>query len=108
MIQIYELATTSGETTLGAWSTTTNRISGALLKHVFIDFGDSACSFDTKLTDSYGRELIHIQSSDTILNETYDLPLRGYYTITVSNVTMTTCAAATTSFMLRFAAQDVF
>lgn len=108
MVQIYELATTGGYTTSGAWSVDTNRISGGLLKHLFIDFGDNTGSFDTKLIDDKGRELIHLQSNVTILNKTYDLPLRGVYTIVVSNVALTTCVTATTSFAFRFAAQDVF
>lgn len=108
MVQIYEFATTGGVTTAGAWSTSTNRIAGGLLKHLFIDFGGNTGSFDTKLIDDKGRELIHLQSTNTILNRTYDLPLRGVYTIVVSNVTLTTCVTADTSFLFRFAAQDVF
>lgn len=101
-VQIYELATTGGSTASGYFACNTNKITGALLKHLFIDFQNNTTSFQVKLIDNKDRNIIYLNSCNTVINRTYDVPLKGIYTLVVSNATVDT------AFKLRFAAQDVF
>lgn len=100
-IQLYEIANTGGTTASGYFSVNTVKIGGALLKHVFVDFGDTTSNFEFKLIDNKDRNIIYINSCSTVLNRSYDIPLKGIYTIILSNST------ADANFKLRFAAQDV-
>ena len=101
-VQIYESATSSGTTASGYFAFNTLNIRDGLLKHVFVDFGDTDTQFELKLTDNRNRNIIYLNSCDTVLNRSYDLPVKGIYTIVVSNATVDT------AFKLRFAAQDVY
>lgn len=101
MIQIYEMANTGGTTASGFFATNTVRITGAILKHVFFDFGETDCDFEFKMIDNNDRNIIYINSCDTVLNRSYDIPLKGIYTVIVSNAT------ADANFKMRVAAQDV-
>ena len=100
-IQIYEMANTGGTTASGYFAVNTVKISGALLKHVFVDFGDTSCDFEFRMIDNNDRNIIYINSADTVLNRSYDIPVKGIYTVIVSNAT------ADANFKLRVAAQDV-
>lgn len=101
-VQIYEMAQSSGTTASGYWAGNTLRIGGAVLKHVYVDFGNTDTQFEFKLIDNKDRWLVYLNSCDTILNRNYDLPVNGIYTVIISNAT------ADTAFKLRLAAQDVF
>jgi hypothetical protein len=101
-VGIYEIADSSGTTASGYWSANTIKIVGALLKHVFVDFGDTSTWFEFKLTDNRNRDIIYLNSCNTVLNRSYDVPLRGIYTYTISNAT------SDTAFKIRIASQDVF
>jgi hypothetical protein len=101
-VQLYELATSGGTTASGYFAVNTVKINGALLKHIFIDFENTTTQFEFKLIDNRDRNIIYINSCNTVLNRSYDIPLKGIYTLVVSNATVDT------AFKLRFAAQDVF
>jgi hypothetical protein len=101
-VQIYEIADTGGTTASGYWANNTIRINGALLKHVFVDFQNNATNFDFKLVDNKDRNIIYLSTCQTVLNRSYDIPLRGIYTYMISNATVDT------AFKIRIAAQDVF
>jgi hypothetical protein len=101
-VQIFEIADTGGTTASGYWAANTIRIGGALLKHLFVDFGNTQTWFEFKLTDNKNRDIIYLNSCNTVLNRQYDVPLRGIYTYAISNATVDT------TFKIRFAAQDVF
>ena len=101
-VQIYELGTTGGTVASGYFACNTNRLNDAQLKHIFVDFGDNDTQFEFKLIDNKDRNIIYLNSCDTVLNRSYDLPVRGIYTIVLSNATVDT------AFKLRFAAQDVY
>ena len=101
MIKIYELGTTGGTTASGYFAVNTNRINDAILQHVFVDFGDNTTQFEFKLIDNKDRNIIYLNSCDTVLNRSYNLPVRGIYTLAISNATVDT------AFKLRFACQDV-
>lgn len=100
-VGIYELGTTGGTTASGYWAGNTNSIYAALLKHILIDFGGNTVNFEFKLIDNKNRNLIYLNSCRTVMNREYDLPVRGIYTIVVSNATVDT------AFKLRFACEDV-
>lgn len=100
-IGIYELGTTAGTTASGYWAGNTNSIFAALLKHIYVDFGDTDVNFEFKLVDNKNRNIIYLNSCDTVLNREYDLPVKGIYTMIVSNAT------ADATFKLRFACEDV-
>lgn len=102
MVQIYEVADTGGVTASGFYAANTHKITGALLKHVFVDFLDNTTQFEFKLIDNKNRNVIYLSSCNTILNRSYDLPVKGIYTYVISNATVDT------NFLLRLAAQDVF
>lgn len=101
-VQIYEIATTGGSTASGYFAVNTVKIQGAILKHIFVDFGDQSSNFEFKLLDNKDRNIIYINSCNTVLNRSYDIPIKGIYTIVLSNST------ADANFKLRFAAQDVY
>lgn len=101
-VQIYEMADSSGTTASGYWAANTLRIRDGLLKHLFIDFENTTTRFEVKLIDDRNRQIIYLINNNTILNKTYDLPVRGIYTLIVSNAT------ADTQFKVRLAVQDVF
>ena len=101
-VQIYELAATGGLTASGYWTTNTNRFNDAILRHVFIDFEKTPTTFEFRLIDNKDRVLINLTTCSTIMNRNYSLPLRGIYTLMISNATVDT------GFKLRFAAQDVY
>ena len=101
-VQIYELATTGGITASGYWAGNTNRINDAIIKHIFVDFGENETQFEFKLIDNKDRNIIYLNSCNTVLNRSYDLPARGIYSIVISNATVDT------AFKLRFSAQDVY
>lgn len=101
-VQIYELGTTGGTTASGYWAGNTNRLNDGILKHIFVDFGDTTSQFEFRLIDNKDRNIIYLNSCNTVLNRSYDLPVRGIYTIMVSNATVDA------DFKLRFAAQDVY
>jgi len=101
-VQIYEMAVSSGTTASGYWAANTLNIRDGLLKHLFIDFGNTSTQFEFKLVDNKDRNIIYLNSCGTVLNRQYDLPVRGIYTLMVSNAT------TDTAFKVRFAAQDVF
>lgn len=99
-VQIYEMANTGGNTASGFFEVNTVKISGAILKHVFVDFGSTDCDFEFKMIDNNDRNIIHINSCNTVLNRTYDIPVKGIYTVIISNAT------ADDNFKLRVASQD--
>jgi len=101
-VQVYEIADTGGTISSGYWATNTLKIGGALLKHVFVDFQENDVDFEFKLIDNKDRNIIYINSCDTVLNRSYDLPIKGVYTVAISNATVDT------AFKIRMAAQDVF
>lgn len=102
MVQIYEIIESTGRTASGYWATNTLRISGALLKHVFVDFEDNSTNFELKVIDNRDRKIIYLNSCNTVVNRSYDIPVQGIYTIAVSNATVDT------GFKVRFATQDRF
>ena len=99
-IYIYECADTGGITASGYYAFNTVKITGAILKHLFVDFGNVTTSFELKVTDNNDRNIIYLNSCNTVINRTYEIPVRGIYTIAVSNATVDT------GFKVRFAAQD--
>jgi hypothetical protein len=101
-VQIYESATSSGDTASGYFAFNTLNIRDGLLKHVFVDFGNTTTQFELKLTDNRNRDIIYLNSCNTVLNRQYDLPVRGIYTVAVSNATQDT------QCKIRIAVQDVF
>jgi hypothetical protein len=101
-VQIYESATSSGTTASGYFAFNTLKIRDGLLKHVFVDFGNTATQFEVKLTDDKNRDIIYLNSCNTVLNRAYDLPVRGIYTMAISNATVDT------QCRIRIAVQDVF
>ena len=54
-IQIYESSDTGGTTASGYWAGNTNRMNDALIKHIFVDFGDVTTQFDFRLIDNKER-----------------------------------------------------
>jgi len=101
-VQIYESATSSGDTASGYFAFNTLNIRDGLLKHVFVDFGNTTTQFELKLTDNRNRDIIYLNSCNTVLNRSYDLPVRGIYTMAISNATVDT------QCRIRLAVQDVF
>ena len=101
-VQIYEMADSSGTTASGYWAANTLNIRDGLLKHLYVDFGDTTTQFEIKLVDNKNRWVIYLNSCGTVLNRAYDLPVRGIYTLSVSNATVDT------QFKVRLAVQDVF
>ena len=101
-VQIYESATSSGDTASGYFAFNTLNIRDGLLKHVFVDFGNTTTQFELKLTDNRNRDVIYLNSCNTVLNRSYDLPVRGIYTMAISNATVDT------QCRIRIAVQDVF
>ena len=101
-VQIYEMADSTGLTQSGYWASNTLNIRDGLLKHLFVDFGNTTTQFEIKLIDNKNRNIIYLNSCNTVLNRTYDLPVRGIYTLAVSNATVDT------QFAVRLAVQDVF
>ena len=101
-VQIYEIIESTGRTASGYWATNTLRISGALLKHVFVDFENNTSEFELKVIDNKDRNIIYLNSCNTVINRTYDIPVKGIYTLVVSNATVDT------AFKVRFATQDHF
>jgi hypothetical protein len=100
-VGIYEIADTGGVTASGYFATNTVKITAALLKHIFVDFGETTSNFEFKLVDNKDRNIIYLNSCNTVLNRSYDVPIKGIYTIVLSNST------ADAPFKIRFAAQDV-
>lgn len=101
-VQIYEMAESSGTTASGYWAANTLNIRDGLLKHLFVDFENNTTQFEIKLIDNRNRTIIYLNSCNTVLNRNYDLPVRGIYTLAISNATVDT------DFRVRFAVQDVF
>lgn len=101
-VQIYEMAQSSGTTASGYWAENTLNIRDGILKHLFIDFGNTSTNFETKLIDNKNRKIIYLNSCNTVINRTYELPVAGIYTLAVSNAT------TDTQFLVRLAVQDVF
>ena len=101
MIQVYELATTGGTTASGSWSANTNRITGGILGHMYIGFTTTSTTFDFKLIDGSNRNVIELTTITGILNREYQIPIRGIYTMQITN------ASADEAFKLRFAIRDV-
>lgn len=101
-IQIYEMANSSGTTASGYWAENTLNIRDGILKHLFVDFGNTTTNFEVKLIDNKNRKVVYLNSCNTIINRSYDLPMTGIYTLAVSNAT------TDTQFLVRLAVQDVF
>jgi hypothetical protein len=101
-VQIYEVATSSGDTASGYFAFNTLNIRDGLLKHVFVDFGNTVTQFELKLIDNKNRQIIYLNSCNTVVNRNYDLPVRGIYTMAISNATIDT------QCKIRMAVQDVF
>jgi hypothetical protein len=101
-VQLYELSDSGGTTQSGFWATNTLDIHGAILRHLFVDFGENKTSFEFKIVDNKNRNVVYLSSCNTILNRNYELPLKGIYTIMISNATVDNY------FQIRFASQDVY
>lgn len=101
-VQIYEMAVSSGITQSGYWATNTLNIRDGLLKHLFVDYGNTAVNFGVVLTDNKNRNVVNLSNISTNLNRSYDLPMRGIYTLAITN------ASVDTNFLVRLAVQDVF
>lgn len=84
----------------GAWSATTPSFTGALLRHVYIEFTTSTTTFDFYLTDEESRSFIHLTGNTGCLNREYQIPLIGKYTLRVAN------ASVDELFYIRIVAQD--
>lgn len=101
-VQIYESATSSGTTASGYFAFNTLNIRDGILKHVLVDFENTATQFELKLIDNRNRNIIYLNSCNTVLNRQYDIPVRGIYTMAISNATVDT------QCRIRLAVQDVF
>lgn len=101
-VQVYEVADTGGVTASGYFSLNTVKISGAILKHLFVDFENTSSNFELKLVDNKDRNIIYLNSCNTVVNRSYDIPVKGIYTVIISNST------ADANFKLRVAAQDAY
>lgn len=83
LIDQFEPATLT--TASGTASTNTTKYSGVVLKHISINFNTDGTTFDLKLTDRKDRIVYQQKGLESPYNEITDLPLRGIYTVNLSN-----------------------
>lgn len=96
----WELTPDEATPIAGTYSVVTPRFSGALLRHIYIEFTTSTTTFDLTLTDEKGRHFIHLTGITGCHNREYQIPLMGTYTLLISN------ASVNEKFDIRMIAQD--